>query len=72
MSVHTAPRSAPSERGHGEQCPERLMCRSDRLLKLFADKDRTALGLEIFGRSEESISVVGILPFQPSRQAANL
>jgi hypothetical protein len=30
------------------------------------------LACEIFGRSEESISVVGIDPFHPSRRAANL
>jgi hypothetical protein len=28
--------------------------------------------LEIFGRSEESISVVGMVPFHPNRRAANL
>jgi hypothetical protein len=79
VDLHVAPRQpaqlrdpGASERGQCEQRAEWLMRGCDCLLQLLADEDGTALVCEIFGRSEESISVVGMVPFHPSRRAANL
>lgn len=47
------------------------MYRRNRLLELLAFEDRR-FACEIFGRSEVSINVVGLVPFHPNRRASNV